>query len=54
MKKSGKRWDSQDEDENRRRKLNFKKKKQSTKERDANFKNVRSMKDLDEFDEYNL
>lgn len=55
MKKSQKPFDSRDNDEDRKRKLNFKKKKQRNKERNINFKNVRSMQDLDEFeDEYNF
>ena len=51
MNKSSKRWDAQDDDENRRRKLNYRKKKQRNKERSVNYKNVRSMRDLDEFDD---
>ena len=51
MNKSSKRWDAQDDDENRRRKLNYRKKKQRNKERSVNYKNVRSMQDLDEFDD---
>ena len=51
MNKSSKRWDAQDDDENRRRKLNYRKKKQRNKERSVTYKNVRSMRDLDEFDD---
>ena len=55
MKKSSKPTRAQDDgEEDRRIKLNYKKKKQRSKERAINFKNVRSMSDLDEYDEYNF
>lgn len=54
MKKSSKRpSNAQDNDVERRRKLQFKKKKQHNQEPKINLKNVRSMEDLDEYgDEY--
>lgn len=53
MKKSSKPFgEAQDSDGERRKKLQFKKKKQRSKEPRVNLKNVRSLDDLDEYDEY--
>ena len=51
MKKSSKPEKAQDDGE-RRRKLQFKKKKQRSKEPRVNLKNVRSINDLDDYDDY--
>lgn len=52
MKKSSKRpSNAQDADVERRRKLQFKKKKQHNQEPKINLKNVRFTKDLDEYDD---
>lgn len=52
MKKSSKPFEAQDNDDVRRRKLQFKKKKQRGKEPRINLKNVKSINDLDEYDDY--
>lgn len=55
MNKSSKPFEAQDDDADRRKKLQFKKKKQRQKERSINYKNVRSLTDLDDYeDEYNF
>ncbi|NCV19603.1 MAG: hypothetical protein EBW42_12770 [Rhodobacterales bacterium] len=51
MKKSSKPEKAQDDGE-RRRKLQFKRKKQRNQEPRVNLKNVKSMDDLDEYDDY--
>lgn len=51
MNKSSKPEKAQDEGEDRRRKLQFKKKKQRSQEPKINLKNVRFTKDLDEYDD---
>jgi excinuclease UvrABC helicase subunit UvrB len=51
MKKSSKPEKALDEGE-RRRKLQFKKKKQRNQEPRVNLKNVKSLQDLDEYDDY--
>ena len=43
---------AQDEGEDRRRKLQFKKKKQRSQEPRVNLKNIKSLDDLDEYDDY--
>jgi hypothetical protein len=44
-----------DDDVDRRKKLQFKKKKQRQKEQSINYKNIRSLTDLDDYeDEYNF
>ena len=52
MSKSSKPFEAQDCDDERRRKLQFKKRKQRGKEPRINLKNVRSITDLDDYDEY--
>ena len=52
MNKSSKPFEAQDGDDERRRKLQFKKRKQRGKEPRINLKKVRSIKDLDDYDEY--
>ena len=52
MKKSSKPFEAQDGDDDRRRRLQFKKRKQHSKEPRVNFKNLKSITDLDEYDEY--
>jgi hypothetical protein len=55
MKKSSKPMRAQDDDADRRKKLQFKKKKQRQREQNFNYKNVRSITDLDDYeDEYNF
>ena len=54
MSKSRKPFDGHDNDENRKRKLNFKKRKQRSQEPKARFRNVKSWQDLDDEDEYNF
>lgn len=51
MKKSSKPEKAQDDGE-RRRKLQFKKKKQFNQEPRVNLKNIKSMQDLDEYEDY--
>jgi type IV secretory pathway VirB9-like protein len=51
MKKSSKPEKAQDDGE-RRRKLQFKRKKQRNQEPRVNLKNVKSLQDLDEYDDY--
>ena len=53
MKKSSKPFEAQDDDVERRKRLQFKKKKTRSKEPRINFKNVKSLDDLDEYDDYN-
>ena len=56
MKKSSKPFgEAQDSDDDRRKKLQFKKRKQRQREQKFNYKNVRSITDLDDYeDEYNF
>jgi len=54
MKKFSKPQLAGDTDESRKKALLFKKKKQRNKEPNINFKNIRSVQDLEEYDEYNL
>jgi hypothetical protein len=55
MKKSSNPFEALDDDADRRKKLQFKKKKQRQKEHTINYKNVRSLTDLDDYDDkYNF
>ncbi len=55
MKKSSKPFEALDDDADRRKKLQFKKKKQRQRELSINYKNVRSLTDLDHYDDkYNF
>ncbi len=52
MNKSSKPFEAQDDDVERRKKLQFKKKRNRSREPRINFKNIKSITDLDEYDEY--
>lgn len=52
MNKSSKPFEAQDDDVERRKKLQFKKKKTRSREPRINFKNIKSITDLDDYDEY--
>jgi len=55
MKKSRKPEPAPDTDESRKKALQFKKRKQHNREPKINFKNIRSMEDLEDYeDEYNF
>lgn len=55
MSKSNKSITTPDEGEAARlKKLQFKNKKLKSKERNINYKNIRSLKDLDEYEDYNF
>jgi len=56
MKKSSKPFKAQDDDDaDRRKKLQFKKRKQQQREQKFNYKNIRSLTELDDYeDEYNF
>lgn len=54
MKKSSKPEEAQDAEANRRKKLQFKKKKARSKEQKFNYKKIKSIDDLDEYGEYNF
>ena len=55
MKKSSKPFEALDDDADRRKKLQFKKKRQRQRELSINYKNVRSLTDLDHYDDkYNF